>query len=417
MSVIVSNPTANANVRNLVTALFRAQLLCRFYTTIAVFDSALCRFVSMLPGLNDVRRRFFPDDLKSFTKTSPIGESIRLFAQKAGLRLFLQHEAGFFCIDKIGKRLDRKVSRALSRSGSSAVYCYEDFALQTFASAKQQGIARIYEHPVAYWRVVRKIMEEEVELHPEWAATIPGLRNSDRKLHRKDAELSYANRIVVASTFSRHTLSQCPLPLAPISVIPYGAPAVAANRYSAAMKTNGNKLKVIFVGGLGQLKGLSYLFGAIKQLEGSVELTLIGRKHSADRCSPLDLALKEHRWLESVPHSKVLEEMRAHDVLVFPSLSEGFGMVITEALSQGLPVITTPHTCGPDVLTEGEDGFIVPIRNEQSIAEKLELLHRDRGRLVAMSQAASKKADSLTWESYHRSIVSVVQETLAQRGS
>ncbi len=105
--------------------------------------------------------------------------------------------------------------------------------------------------------------------------------------------------------------------------------------------------------------------------------------------------------------------MRAHDVLVFPSLFEGFGLVVTEALSQGTPVITTPHTCGPDVLTDGEDGFIVPIRDAQAIAEKLELLHRDRERLAAMSIAARKKAETLTWESYRRGIVAVVRETLA----
>ena len=99
-------------------------------------------------------------------------------------------------------------------------------------------------------------------------------------------------------------------------------------------------------------------------------------------------------------------------MLVFPSLFEGFGLVVTEALSQGLPVITTSHTCGPDVLTEGQDGFIVPIRDPQAIAEKLELLHRDRERLRAMSEAARKKAETLTWESYRQGVVAVVRETL-----
>jgi glycosyltransferase involved in cell wall biosynthesis len=65
------------------------------------------------------------------------------------------------------------------------------------------------------------------------------------------------------------------------------------------------------------------------------------------------------------------------------------------------------------VLTEGEDGFIVPIRDPQAIAEKLELLHRDRERLAAMSEAASKKAKSLTWERYRQGVVEVVREALA----
>ena len=83
-------------------------------------------------------------------------------------------------------------------------------------------------------------------------------------------------------------------------------------------------------------------------------------------------------------------------------------MVVTEALSQGLPVITTPHTCGPDVLSDEEDGFLVPIRNPQAIAEKLELLARDRNLLAEMSEAAQRKARKLSWVDYRRRIVEVV---------
>jgi glycosyltransferase involved in cell wall biosynthesis len=139
----------------------------------------------------------------------------------------------------------------------------------------------------------------------------------------------------------------------------------------------------------------------------AVELTLVGRK-AGGHCPALDRELSRHRWIPSLPREKILAEMRAHDVLVFPSLFEGFGLVVTEALSQGLPVITTSHTCGPDVLTEGEDGFIVPIRDPQAIAGKLELLHRDRERLAGMSEAARKKSEMLKWADYRRRIVEVV---------
>ena len=60
-----------------------------------------------------------------------------------------------------------------------------------------------------------------------------------------------------------------------------------------------------------------------------------------------------------MPHSEILKLMSESDVLVFPSLFEGFGLVITEAMSQGTPVITTERTCGPDIITDGYDGWIV----------------------------------------------------------
>mgnify|MGYP000483547784 CR=1 FL=1 len=119
--------------------------------------------------------------------------------------------------------------------------------------------------------------------------------------------------------------------------------------------------------------------------------------------------LETHRWIASLPHRGVLAEMRRHDVLAFPSLFEGFGLVILEAMSQGLPVITTPHTAGPDVIEDGRDGFLVPIRAPTAIAEKLELLHHDREKLAEMSRAAMKKAAQFTWDNYGQSILETIQ--------
>ena len=170
-------------------------------------------------------------------------------------------------------------------------------------------------------------------------------------------------------------------------------------------------LKILFVGGLSQRKGLTYLFEAADQLGSAIELTIIGRKPAAE-CKPLESALTKHRWIPSLPHEEILKEMSRHDVFVFPSLFEGFGLVITEALPQGLPVITTPHTCGPDILTNGEDGFIVPIRDSQSIAEKLEELHRDRTLLASMSAAARQTAERNTWSQYRTRLTEAVRSTI-----
>jgi len=83
----------------------------------------------------------------------------------------------------------------------------------------------------------------------------------------------------------------------------------------------------------------------------------------------------------------------------------------SEAISQGLPVIATPHTCAPDLLTDGQDGFIVPIRDSSAIAEKLELLHNDRDRLASMSAAALETARKFGWERYRKGIVETVERS------
>jgi glycosyltransferase involved in cell wall biosynthesis len=100
--------------------------------------------------------------------------------------------------------------------------------------------------------------------------------------------------------------------------------------------------------------------------------------------------------------------MREHDVLVLPSLFEGVGLVILEAMAQGIPVITTPHTAGPDVITDGADGFIVPIRAPAEIAARLEKLRSDAARAEAMGGAARATAERWTWARYRAGLIEVV---------
>ena len=146
---------------------------------------------------------------------------------------------------------------------------------------------------------------------------------------------------------------------------------------------------------------------AVAQIEGDVELTLVG-KRIAD-CAPLDAALQRYKWIDSLPHEKILSTMRAHDVLVFPSLFEGFGLVLTEALSQGLPIISTNHTCAPDLITDGKEGFIVPIRDPDAIADRLTKLSEDRSLLQQMKCHALEAARAHTWSNYHDGIVAAVR--------
>jgi glycosyltransferase involved in cell wall biosynthesis len=96
-------------------------------------------------------------------------------------------------------------------------------------------------------------------------------------------------------------------------------------------------------------------------------------------------------------------------VLVLPSLHEGFGLVIPEAMAQGLIVITTPHTAGPDLITDGVDGFVIPIRSAEAIEEKLDRLMTDGKLLSEMKLAARRKAEMRPWESYRRELASMAR--------
>ncbi|HJX98294.1 MAG TPA: glycosyltransferase, partial [Chthoniobacterales bacterium] len=81
-------------------------------------------------------------------------------------------------------------------------------------------------------------------------------------------------------------------------------------------------------------------------------------------------------------------------------------------MAQGLPVITTDHTAGPDVIQTELDGFIVPIRSAEAIAAKLDLLASEPERLMSMKTAAKSKATALGWENYRRRLVEVARDVI-----
>lgn len=406
--IILSHPTGNENVRQAALAFAEANLLEHFVTTISW--NAGSAFDRILPPRlrESFRRRSFPELVRRRIRPLPVREAARLFFGAIHLPLWSQHEHGFFNIDAVSAALDRAGAAEIQKSENCKLaYAYEDCAIATLAAAEHRRIPRVYDLPIGYWRVGHRIFAEECEREPEWAPTLTGACDSKEKLARKDEELRLATRVVVASTFTKSTLAEMPHPR-PVTVIPYGAPPAATNKIG----NGGAKLKILFAGSLGQRKGLSYVLRAVELIgEKNCELTLLGRK-AAEGCRPLDQAVRAHRWLPSLSHARVLLEMRQHDVLIFPSLFEGFGLAITEAMSQGSPVITTAHTAGPDIIDDGVDGFIVPIRSADAIAEKLEVLARDRERLRAMKISAREKAQMHPWENYRRALVTMVQEVM-----
>jgi alpha-maltose-1-phosphate synthase len=422
--ILFSHPTGNANVRQASRALAAAGVLAEYWTCLG-WNPAWSRVV---PGAlaRQLSRRTLPESVRSLARYFPWREAGRLLASRLGLERLTAHERGVFSVDAVYRSLDRRVARRVRAGGGKidAVYAYEDGAAATFAAAKVRGMRCFYDLPIGYWRAPRAIYDEEREREPEWAATLTGAFDSPEKLARKDEELRLADAIFVASHFTRSTLKLAPFAEGrPVHVIPYGAPTCVPEAELPARRSSG-KLRVLFVGSLGQRKGVSYLLEALEMLRGRAELTLIGMKTAAD-CPPLERAVKRHRWVPTLPHEGVLREMSRHDVLVFPSLFEGFGLVLLEAMSRGLPIIATEHTAGPDLLGAGGNnagnadeggggGFIVPIRSARAIAEKLDLLARDRELLSAMQSAARATALRFTWEDYRRSLAGSVLERLRQ---
>jgi starch synthase len=401
--LIISHPTGNQNMRQAALALQQGGLLGEVWTCLGWREDH--PLAGCLPRRlhAEAARRSFPRTIASRIRLRPWLELGRLAATRLGWSRLIAHEQGPFCIDQVYRDLDRGVAAHLMDGdgcGMTGVYAYEDGAAASFRAAERLGLQRVYDLPIGYWRAFEAICCEEREAVPAYAETLIGTLDSAAKRERKDRELASATSILVASSYTAATLRRYPGSLRPPTIIPYGCPAVYQGPRSWSAE---GPLRALFVGSLSQRKGISYLFQAVAGFGPHITLTVIGARTRP--CAALEQELARHRYIPSLPHHEILAEMRRHDVLIFPSLFEGFGLVITEAMSQGLPVITTANTAGPDIISDGVDGFIVPIRSVQAISAQLDRLIGDRSLVRQLGSSALATAARRHWADYRTGLL------------
>jgi glycosyltransferase involved in cell wall biosynthesis len=150
---------------------------------------------------------------------------------------------------------------------------------------------------------------------------------------------------------------------------------------SRPVNTDGN-LKVLWLGSVILRKGIQYLVEAARRLQNqSIEFLLagpLGVSPYAVQSFPPNMKL-----LGRITRDQLGEVYRQAQVFVLPTISDGFAITQLEAMAHGLPVVATPN-CGR-VVTHGVDGFIVPVRNSQALADTLAKLNDDRQLLEEMS--------------------------------
>jgi glycosyltransferase involved in cell wall biosynthesis len=112
------------------------------------------------------------------------------------------------------------------------------------------------------------------------------------------------------------------------------------------------------------------------------------------------------RFEGAVPRSRMRELFAWADVFVLPSLCEGSATATYEALAAGLPVVATPNT--GSAVRDGVEGYLVPIRAPEAIAERLDRLANDRGLLAEIDKAARRRAEAFSAERYAERLLGVI---------
>ena len=173
----------------------------------------------------------------------------------------------------------------------------------------------------------------------------------------------------------------------------------------------------LFCGTWDRVKGVPYLVKAFDLLAEThpVPLTIVGPGNSTGEvmASIPERLRPSVNVIGRVPEERVIEEYRRHDLLVFPSTYEGFGLVVLEAMSQGLPVIATPVGCVPDLIRDGENGVIVPPRDAQALASAVRRLMDSPDERQCIGRKAAATVSTMTWRRTAERTIDVYRAALA----
>lgn len=320
--------------------------------------------------------------------------------------------------DSLGERLVRQweyLARAsLDRYVAARIRDCDVFvglsssALLTGRKVQRRGGRYVCDRGSSHIRMQDALLREE---HERWGVAYTGI--DPRIIAREEAEYAAADCITVPSSFNMRSFVQSGVSASKLRRLPYG---VNLERFHPTMQPDAQRFDVLFAGGMSLRKGVPYLLQAYQALvHPRKSLTFAGAP------SPELIALMRERglWPEDavvlghVPQPALKDLMSRSHVMVLPSIEEGLALVQAQAMACGCPVIGTAHTGAEDLFNDGEQGFVVPIRDVDALAQRMQQLADDpdlRSRMSAAALAHVRQAGG--WREYGRQAMSIYQSLM-----
>lgn len=327
--------------------------------------------------------------------------------------LALRRAADLKALEKVyldyGRRFCELIIRKNFFQRVDGLYAFEGAALPLFQVAEESGAVNILEKFSAPKVIENQIISEEPRLWPGWEPPYPPEEDFQERVKMQQREWDTAQAILCSCDFVAQGLSSLGVPAEKLHIVPYG---VDIARFAVTREPwQGQRpLHVLFVGKINLHKGVPYLYEALRKLNPA---GFTGRM-----VGPITIREPYRQQLRGkaeltgrVPRQEVPRHYAWADVFVFPSLCESSATVTFEALAAGLPVITTPNV--GSVVRDGEEGFIVPIRDADAIAAKLELLAGDPNLLAQMSENAEARAKEFSWEKYGDHLIAAINKIIS----
>ncbi len=418
MKTIVGYPGTGIFAQQIACAFYEHDALHTYFTSFAYRETGmLATMLTALPGSlgmglhRDLLRRTISEIPRARVKTSPIWEVMRSIAAQSG--------ASASTVDRIWDHMARDFTRKLAtqmHAPCEAVYAYEYTALEAFEVAGCRGIARILDLPSLSSHLFEEIKQRELSENPALRAADASYfdKKYPERQARRDQEIALADVIMTNSKLTARSHIEHGADPAKVFTVPLAAPPTIAR--IARDESMDRPLQVVWAGMFSIRKGAHYFLDAWRALNpgASAMATVYGANalpEFLERDVPDNLS-----FAGSVPQPDLFAHFETSDVLIFPTLSDGFGMVISEAFAHGLPVITTDQAGAADLVEHEMNGLIIPAGDANAIRGALDWCLDNREQLHAMRHAALEAAKNWQWADYRKCLIGTLDNALSRAG-
>ena len=408
--VLVATPDLRPSLLSILQGLHDSGQLARVVTTLALSGAQLDRLARLplgnrLHGL--VGRRRLPDFLEGRTDCLWGRELIRATLSRTRHQRLTHHvwrwaEIGF----------DAAVAKHYA-GRYDVVYGMEHSSLATFTAQKASGGRCILRQVTAHARTLAGLLQREAQRFPEYLTPYHRLllADTDTVTARKEREYDLADLIVANSAYVRQSFIDQGIDAHKVIAVPTGCPPLDAvgGRAGAGQ----GPLRFLFVGTLSLRKGFTDLLTAWQRFAPGdhAELWVAG---------PMEipvanemLAIPGISYLGRLRRDVLSQTYRQADVLVLPTLGEGLAHTVLEALSYGLPVITTPESGCGDLVGDGKNGWLIEAGNVESLVCALGQAVERRKQLPEMGQRSREKARAWSVDKSNQAHLDYLQRFIA----
>ena len=410
MKVLVSHPLQQHSYK-LASAVKKIDKLDKYLTTV-YYDKNKWNYklISKIISKENVSRMKSRNDIYLTNKTEVIDENkgliflflTKIIKNKRIVNLIAQY---------LSFNFSRKVVKYCRKNEIDIIISFDNYSSKIFKDLKDDKIIKILDmSSIPIKNILKNYNEylnsEEITSEEEKSAVNLIKSYTKKMIQNSEVEIKHADYFIVASNYTKNELLKKDIKKSKIFVIPYG---VKIEEYKPTLefnKINKEEISILFVGRMNVAKGFYKVLDVAKNIKNKqIIFYFVGDKK--------ELCIQENlpdniKIIGSVPKKKIKYFYEKADILILPTLFDGFGLSVIEAMASGCAIITTNNCGASDIVRQENAGIILDKISYKEIELTIHKLINDKKLLNVCKENSMHAAYKYTWDEYNNKIATML---------